>query len=388
MTATVSAAVAGGSPGGGRSRRFLPIAAAVAGAVLVALVAGAPRGDGTPLDPTSTGKQGTKALVLLLREQGATVDVTDVVPDRPVAGTAMPVALLLRDDLDDRQGGDLQDWVQAGGTLVVTDPGSDLAGAAAFVTTTDGKLRPQCRLPALADVGQLDVPGAPIYELPAGSEAEACFPDTAKGSKEKAAFLISRTEGLGTVVALGGPDAFVNDRLGKRDNSVLAVRLLASRPGSTVTFLQPPRVGEGNKSLGDLVPRRVKMALLQLLIAFLAVCLWRARRLGPPVLEPQAVELAGSELVVAVGNLMQQAGRREQAAAVLRDDLRRMLAERLSLGRDTPVDVVADVASARTGIDRHAILAALGGDPPLSDAALVHLAQSTEAVHLEISHAP
>ena len=154
-----------------------------------------------------------------------------------------------------------------------------------------------------------------------------------------------------------------------------------------MTVLQPPRVGEGKKSLGDLISPRLKAAFVELLIAFLVLCLWRARRLGRPVLEPQPVELAGSELVVAVGNMLQQARRRGQAADLLRDDLRRTLAERLSLGPDAPPEVVAEVAAARTGVDRQEILRALRQTEPPSDAELVVLAQTTEAVHQEVTHA-
>ena len=48
-----------------RTRRALPIAALVIVAVLVALVAGAPRHEGTPLDPASTGRLGTNRVFRL-----------------------------------------------------------------------------------------------------------------------------------------------------------------------------------------------------------------------------------------------------------------------------------------------------------------------------------
>ena len=129
------------------------------------------------------------------------------------------------------------------------------------------------------------------------------------------------------------------------------------------------------------------MGFLELLIAFVVVCLWRARRLGRPVLERQPVELAGSELVAAVGNLLQQARRRGQAAGLLQDELRRTLASRLSLARDSSPEVVAEVAAARTGIDKARILAALTAPPPADEAALVALARETEAVRQEVVHA-
>ena len=363
-----------------RTRRALPIAAVVVAALIIALIAGAPRTEGTPLDPNSTGREGTKALVLLLREGGSTVTIGPDIPSAPVG-----VVLILKDNLSDDQRDQLHHWIRGGGTLVVTDPGSDLAGAAAFDATQEGRLTPRCSFPPLADVGSIDVAGALLYRSTPGTTA--CFPQRIERTTRQAAFLVVRPEGAGTVVALGGPDAFVNSRLAKGDNSVLAERLLAPSRSETVTLLQPPRVGEGKKSLSDLIAPRLKAGFVELLIAFAVLCLWRVRRLGRPVLEPQPVDLAGSELVVAVGNLLQQARRRGQAADVLRDDLRRTLAERLSLGANAPVDVVADVAAARAGVDRQELLRALTQHEPATDAELVMLAQTIEAVHQEVTHA-
>ncbi len=49
------------------------------GLVLVALAAGAPPKDGTPLDPRATGPLGAKALVLTLGELGGDVHITPTV---------------------------------------------------------------------------------------------------------------------------------------------------------------------------------------------------------------------------------------------------------------------------------------------------------------------
>jgi hypothetical protein len=355
---------------------------AVIGVVVIgiALIAGAPRSDGIPLDPSSTGPLGTRGLVLLLQHEGETVRVSDAVPDDGVA-----VALVLEDNLSSDQRDGLEAWVNRGGTLVVTDPQSPLAGAAAFQASEKGALTPGCALPSLSEVRTLDVPGAALYEVPGPDTA--CFAESDATTGRRAAFLVARAQGRGTVVALGGPNAFVNTRLDKGDNSVLAVGLLAPVRGRTVAVLRPPRAGEGRKTLVDLISPHLKAGFLELLAAFVVVCLWRARRLGRPVLEQQLVELPGSELVVAVGNLLHQAGRRDDAGRLIRDELRRTIAERLSLGRDAPPEVVADVAAARTGVDRNRILDALADRPPVDEAALVTLAQSAEAIHQEVTRA-
>src|SRR5437762_13971102 len=75
-------ATAGPVRGGDVRKRgnWLVLALIVAGALMVAFVAGAPRGEGEPLDPASTGPNGARALVLLLENQGARVDVSDHPP--------------------------------------------------------------------------------------------------------------------------------------------------------------------------------------------------------------------------------------------------------------------------------------------------------------------
>src|SRR5439155_18619758 len=98
--------------------------------------------------------------------------------------------------------------------------------AAAFESSEKGALRPGCTLPSVSEVRTLDVPGAPLFEVRGGDEV-ACFAETAPSTGRRPAFLVARGMGRGTVVALGGPDAFVNNRLGHGDNSVLAVGLLA-----------------------------------------------------------------------------------------------------------------------------------------------------------------
>jgi hypothetical protein len=206
-------------------------------------------------------------------------------------------------------------------------------------------------------------------------EGTGCFPGGA------GAFVAVADVGRGTVVGIGGAALLTNERLGDEDNAVLAAALLAPEPGTRVAVVRPAAAGGGGtKSLGDLVSPGVKGALLQLGVAFLLYALWRARRLGRPVPEPQPVPLAASELVVAVGNLLQQAGRRDQAGALLRADLRRRLAERLSLPLDAPAEVVATTAAARTGIPLERLRAALAPVPLREDEELVALSAEVAAV--------
>ena len=356
-----------------RVRTWGPWLAMVAAMLAVGLVAGAPPADGPPLDPASTGPSGTKGLVDSLRLLGADVSVQSEAP-----GPWTTTALLLVDALDDATRGEVAEWVEAGGTLVVTDVSSPLSpvmpAGRAGVAFLDPELRRDCEVPALRQVQRVEAPDAILQQVPEG--ATACF---RLGDDE--AWLVVVPTGDGTVVSIGGAGFLVNEALDHVDNGLLAVTLLAPTRSERVVVLRPPAPGEGEEGLLDLVDPRVELAVVQLAIAFAVLVLWRSRRLGRPVLEPQPVQLAGSELVVAVGELMQRAKGREQAAWVLREDLRRWLAERVGLPPTTPADVVAEAVAVRSpDLTVEEVLGVLAGGRPANEDGLVALAHSVESI--------
>jgi Domain of unknown function (DUF4350) len=349
----------------------------VVGIALAALI-GSPRADqGLPLDPDSPGPNGTKALVETLRELGARVTVSS----EPPSGNG--TALVLADDLDQQRRARALDWVRRGGTLVVADPSSRLTRVETIGDTRigplDALLEPRCGLQAIRGVRRVSAPGGVLFQVPAG--AQGCFP------RDRGAWLVAQPVGAGTVVRLGGASALVNQEIGSADNAVLITDLLSPTPEPLVTVLRPPPPGGGSKTLGQLIAPRVKLALVQLVIAFLLLALWRGRRLGRPVSEPTVVRIPGSELVVAVGNLLRRARHRGQAATLLAGDLRRTLTERLGLPASATPDEVATTVAERTGIDRERALAALRPSTPRDEAELVALGQAIDTIRMEVSSA-
>jgi hypothetical protein len=362
--------------------RALPWVAVVLGVALVVAVAGRGPEEGTPLDPGSAGPLGTKALMDVLRELGGEVRISSDPP-----GSAIQTTLLLSDDLTPDRRRELLDWVRRGGTLVVADPSSgvtevDPAGSTR-IGLLDAEIERRCDVAALRDVGRVAAPGGVVFEVPpsqgAAAGTRACFP------RNDGAWLLVQPLGLGTVVRLGGASVLVNEELGEADNGLLLVSLLVPARGTAVRVLQPPLPGGGDAGLGDLVAPRVRLALWQLVVAFVLLALWRARRLGRPVAEPQPVQLPGAELVLAVGNLLQRARGRGQAAGLLGDDLRRSLAERLGLPPSAPPDLVADTVAARTGIPRERVLRTLSPTTPRDEAELVALSQAVDTVRREVT---
>ncbi len=368
-----------------RSRRAAPIVLLGVAVVIVALVAGRRDVEGRPLDPRSTAPLGTRALVLLLEESGADVSVAAELPT-PNEGAA----LLLQDDLDSERRRALRAWTLAGGVLVVADPLSEFVPAIEGNTgnpfdlgAASGHLARECDLPVLAESRRVEPSGGVGFALPRENGAvipgsTGCFP------LGRGWFVVARPLGAGTVVAVGGAGAFVNSVIGEADNGALAVSLLGAQPGARIRFVAPVGPGGGRATLTDLIPERVKDAVWQLAIAFAIYALWRGRRLGRPVEEPQPVTIPGSELVVGVGHLLQQAKRRDSASAMLRVDWARSLGNRLGLPPDAGPEAVAAAIARHTRFDRDYVTALLRAAPPANDEEMLTLARSLEAIRQEV----
>jgi hypothetical protein len=361
----------------------------VAVVVVLGVVGGRGGSGGPPLDPTSTSPDGAKALALLIGQLGPGVDQ---LTGPPTGATGSPgeagVALVLQDQLDPAGNRQLAAWVRAGGILVAADPDLVLGFAAPArepgpggPVSVTGSLVPGCRLAAVRGVNTVEPGNGFAVRPPSG--ATGCFPTPDGG-----AFMVVQPLGSGQLVLLGGPDLWTNANINKGDNAVLAANLLAPHAsGPRVQWMVGPRAGSGHKSLLQLMAPRVKEGLIELVVAIALLALWRARRLGRPVVETPPVELPGSELVVAVGHLLQQGGRRDDAAGILRSTVRRGIADQFGVVLTARPDTMATVVAARTGLDRDMVLATVAGPPPAGDDELVALARNADRIGQEMARA-
>lgn len=328
----------------------------------VGLYLGRGRSSGPPLDPTSTDPLGTRALVELLESFDAEVTRRPPVPPG-AGGPADPVdtAVLLQDELDDATRERLLGWVRAGGVLVLADPSSPV-GRGRLAATVEGPLDAgTCTIDALGGLRRVDADALLLFTVRPGEES--CF---GTGTE---AWLVARSEGAGSIVTLGGAAPLVNENLDEGDNAAVVTSLLAPRPGTRVAVIHDPVAGpagadggSGTATLADLVPDRVWWAFGQLGVAFALYLLWRARRFGRPVSEPQVVALPGSLLVRARGDLYRRSRSHERVAAELRRDAERRIRRHLGLTPEAPLPV-AELA-ARTGRPDHEVERLLVRPPP------------------------
>jgi Domain of unknown function (DUF4350) len=379
-TAAGSTSTAGGRTGGrARGARILPWVGALVGAIVLVLLIGAPS-PGAPLSPRSTAPEGLRGLVLFLEELGAVVEVSR---DRPSSDD--DVALVIGDNLGEERREEVRSWVSGGGVLVVADAGSPLAAPTAETDFSFGLVdRGDCDVGAFEDAETIDVSGAPAFDAPSAlfelpETATGCFGD---GDE---ALVVVDDVGDGVTISVGDADLFTNQNLDEGDNAVVAGAMLAPVDGTRVRILEAP-FQERDTGLLDLIPLNVRRAFIQILIAFAIYALWRAIRLGRPVVEDQPVTVAGSELVAAVGGLLEVSDDPGRAAALLRADLRRDIGLRFGLAPGVAPEVVAEVVAQRTGADASRLHAALAAAPVTTDAELTELSRLIDAVRQEVFH--
>ncbi len=369
-----------------------------------------------PFDIDSSRPDGLRAVRLLLEQQGVRVErapASSLLDPQQQGGSGEPAAVVMMapsvaapDELEA-----LLALADRGTLVVLGEPLPEDPADEAFDTmeltaleeaqlltgriladTPAAPVEPEpCDIEELADLGPLDTAFA--FPMPIEQGRQVCF------AEPDGTYIAREPRGSGAVVTLAAPFLWVNARLQPQKeeggeplaNGATAVRLLGA--SSRVTFLDPvPSPGAtptGQRSPLDLLPLPVELALAQLLGAFAIFIWWRSRRLGRPVAEALPVEIAGSELVGAVGDLLRRRGNVGRAAATLRADTRRVLCERLGLGPDPAPVALVEIVAARTGRDAAAVGAALYDDPeaPVADGdALAQLSITLDAIRQEVLH--
>ncbi|MDT7572947.1 MAG: hypothetical protein QOE05_3121 [Actinomycetota bacterium] len=349
---------------------MLAVLAIVVMGFLLAAYAGT--GPKQALDPAAYTPDGAHAIAALLEDRGVVVRRVETVEATVAGGTVfVPVADAFTAD-------ELKKLVAAEGRLVVVGATGDrleaLAGGVSDGPAVDVETRrPSCSLPAAVRAGDAEI-GGPSYR--STQDATECY--AASGW----ATLLQHD----AITLLGSPDLFTNARLAKRGNAALALGLLGAEP--EVQWLLPrpgARAVDSDKSLNDLIPTALKLAVLQLLVALGILGLFRARRLGPVVTEPLPVIVRAAEAVEGRSRLYRASRSRATAAEALRAGARDRLARRLGLGPDTGSQALVAAVVAHTSGNPSRVDALLYGAAPTGDDALVELADDLDLLILEVA---
>jgi uncharacterized protein DUF4350 len=354
-------------------------AAVLAAAVLVALLTD--RAGPGYLDPAAPVEEGSRAVAELLRDRGVDVVEARRTVDLPT-GPGATVLVPFPDGVGPTQLAALR---ESGADVVLVAPGPEvlaelLPGVEVLARGAPVEVRePGCALPAAARAGPVELGGGFYRADPGAGRAVACYP------LEDGAALLQVSAGGRTVTALGSADVLLNRALAEEGNAALALGLLGTHP-RLVWFLagpEGPPVG-AERSFLELVPPGWWWGAAQLGVAAVLLAAWRARRLGPVVVEPLPVVVRSAEAAEGRARLYERAGDRGHAAEVLRGAARARLAPLLGLaGTAEPAALVRAVAD-RGGRTITAVSDLLYGPAPVDDAGLVELVDALDRIEAEV----
>ncbi|MGI9578022.1 MAG: DUF4350 domain-containing protein [Microthrixaceae bacterium] len=346
-----------------------------------------------PFDVGSSKPDGYRAVAILLEDAGVDVRSVEVSQDAPLADlvpgpSGAGIVVPVEEYLEPTDRAALQVAAETGATVVVSAvdgfiqlPESELARTAARPVA-----RGFCDIAELEELQSVDdIAGA---NLAPSLDSQVCF-ESGFGP-----LVSSLDTGDGRFFELASPYLWANARLqpdkedGGRalDNAATAVALLGDLESVTfVTPIPPPEfVADGTRNPLELMPLPVKLAILQAVGAFVIYVMWRARRLGRPVAEEMPVEIAGSELVEAVGGLLRRSGSPTNAAAVLRAETRRELSRPLGVPIGADPAALVEAVVARTGGDPQRLRMLLFDGPVETVADLVALSRGLDEIELEV----
>ncbi|MGQ0844673.1 MAG: DUF4350 domain-containing protein [Sporichthyaceae bacterium] len=349
-------------------------------ALVAALAVLTARGNQNRLDPDSYAPQGSHALAQLLRDGGVEVIVArDLAAARRALGAGPARASLLVTEPDLLTPEAMRDLarrsvatvlVEARGPVVEATLPQARAAAVGETTARD----PGCDLPAATRAGRADAGGV-RYAATSGSP-RLCFGGSLLAADGR--------------VLLGSGAALTNGKLDERGNAALALALLGERP-TLVWYL--PRLDDpalftdaDRRSLTSLIPEAWKLAALQLAIGLALLALWRARRLGPVVLEPLPVVVRAAEATEGLARLYRRSGARSRAAAELRAAAVRRIAPRFGMSA-THADprAVTESVAAHTGRSTADVGQLLYGATPDTDAGLLALTAALDDLERQVS---
>jgi hypothetical protein len=346
-------------------------------AVATAVIRNAP--PQRPLDPRDASPVGSRALAELLRGRGVTVDaVRPEAVEAVMAGGATSVFVPDPGGLTRSQ---LTALAASTADLVVVAPTARALAALGIDArpadeTGDTTLRATCAFPAASVAGPVRFAGV-LYD---GDDTDdGCYTN----GVGVGLFADDRT--TGRTVVFGSPETFTNRWLDDEGDAALALGLLGAQPELTWLLPVPPTQAPAGARRGllDLLPDRLLWALLMLVVTMVFVALWRARRLGPVVVEPLPVVVRATETVEGRARLLRAARARDTAAAALRAASVARLRDLLGSGLDATPAAVIEAVARRTGRSGGGVERLLFGAAPADDATLVRLAN--ELTELEES---
>lgn len=366
-----------------RARIIVVVLSIIGLALLAILSLGEARTD-NPLDPSSAGPTGNRALAEVLRQRGVAVEqvgTASEVRDRaPGPGTTVVVSGT--DLLTETNARTVREATRDADRLVVLIPSQDILDAMRIPLTRGSP--PSGRYEAECDPGATDgiVRAGDRVNSADGSYASTdpavsvCFRVLGTPPSEGGAVAIMPAESdRPTTVVIGAVSGLSNRHITEDAHAGVAIRALGASPRLLWYY---PTLTDAYGTTGgpdDGQPRALYPMMLLLGITVVTLAVVRGRRLGRLVPERLPVVVRAIETTQSRAALYRRADDRERSAAILRTRSIDALRRRLGVTPSEPPAALITAIVAVTGDDPNRIEGLLHGPTPPNREALLDLAR-------------
>lgn len=313
-----------------------------------------------PLDPDSATPTGSLALANLLQDRGTAV--TEVRTLAEAAATEETQTLLIVNT-----------------SLISETAGQKLIGTAAMRTVvvgTEGGAATLVESRAIAEPAELV---ADCHLAEAQAAGTATFSDELISGTSQRCFPGAGGAGLlfeDSLFILADGSTMMNENLAEAGNAALSLNLL-SATGQVIWFIPSPSdlaLAEGRSAApADLLPSWIAPALMQALLVFGVLAIWKGRRLGPLIREPLPIVVPAHETDEGYAGLLQRNKQAGVAATALREASMTRLASRCDLPARSNPSQLAGLLADRLGQSAEAIADVLWERQVATDTGLTQL---------------
>ena len=339
------------------------------------------------------------ALAEVLRDQGVTVTETEFLVDAGALLNPGDTLVLAHAPFFDFE--QSQSLLGFDGNLVI------LGTANSLLFEIDNGVVPQtgdfrtnqvveadCSVPAARNAGSIKAEGAHEILVEDTTGVDVCF--GASGDPQAGIYVEITRENDTQIRILGDGNLITNERISEHGHAALALNAIGTVE-NVVWYVQNPfDIGTLEVEARDeLLQGQLRSAyhpaapavIVGLGLVGIAALWWRGKRVGPLVTEPLPVVVRSSEVTRGRGALYRKFRSRGRATAGIRAGIASRCARSLGLPRTAQAEELVSAIAAATTRDEVAIRDAFYGPPPTTDAEMVDLVRTLDAIESEVHSA-
>lgn len=316
--------------------------------VLLILGQNIPENSYIPYTTHNAGPNGTKAIMLLLKQEGILAsELLSAAPENEGLMILIEPSYLGGQEQDWQQ---IMAWVKKGNTLLLASGNADIYKKFGYELIRNDKVpddvtdeRVFSNNPILADVGQLTVTGH--TRLKKHNSLAFAYGDNG------GIYLAESVRGKGRVIFLTDPGIFTNKQIDQQDNLILFLNIVRLYGQKGIWFNEFSHGYTLTKASRDLFTWPLRLVVIQLALGVLLLFYYWGKRFGRPIpLARKAGRISG-DYVSSMANIYRQGQARKLILESIYEDFKRNAARYLGVSPQIANEEMVRVFSGRPQID-------------------------------------